>query len=347
MNRALGVTPRVTHRPEHPPGTIVGNYRVLRPLGNGGMAEVVLAASIREPQSPQVAIKLVHRALLSPNSNARLKTEQKILAKLDHPNIARCLDRGTTSRGIPYIVMEYVPGEPIDEHCDAGRLSVERRLRLFLKVCAAVHEAHSIRIVHRDLKPQNILVTANGTPKLLDFGIAKLLDDPQTQQTLAITQLGSRLLTPEYASPEQVRCESITPASDIYVLGILLYQLASGCRPFALQGASVLEIEHIICDQEVARPSVAYGRLGRSEQLRIATVRGLEPPELSYRLQGNLDAIVMKAMRRQPEQRYESAALLARDVQRHLQGEPITAADEPRLRRWLRDFGRTLGISKR
>jgi serine/threonine protein kinase len=340
----------MTHRSDHPPGTVLGQYRVLGPLGSGGMAEVVLAQHVREPQRPHVAIKLVRSAMVSPNVNARLKTEQKILAKLDHPNIARCFDRGTTQRGIPYIVMEYVPGEPIDAYCNRRSLNLEQRLRLFLKVCAAVHAAHSMRIVHRDLKPPNILVTANGTPKLLDFGIAKLLDDPQTLQTLAITQLGMRLLTPEYASPEQVRCESITPASDIYVLGILLYELLSGCRPFMLQGASPVEIERIICEQDPLPPSAAAAASGMTCEAgaRMADERGLPPQELPRRLRGNLDAIVMAAMRREPHERYASAALMGKDIECHLLGEPIIAlavgAGGHGFKRWLRHVGRVLRV---
>jgi eukaryotic-like serine/threonine-protein kinase len=338
---------------DHLPGTVLGHYRILGPLGSGGMAEVVLAEHIRDPRQPRVAIKLVHRGLASPNVNARLKTEQRILAKLDHPNIARFLARGTTSRGIPYLVMEYVPGEPIDAYCDRCQLTLPQRLRVFLKVCAAVHAAHSIRIVHRDLKPQNILVTAHGAPKLLDFGIAKLLYDPQTLQTLAITQLGSRLLTPEYASPEQVRCESITPASDIYVLGILLYELLSGCRPFALQGASALQIEHIICEQTPLPPSTAFERSAATgaDALRIALQRGSSVQALSQYLRGNLDAIVMRAMRREPHERYASALLLGNDIERHLAGAPIaapTAGCEPRgFKRWMRSLGRVLRKNSR
>jgi serine/threonine protein kinase len=337
---------------DHLPGTVLGQYRVLGPLGSGGMAEVVLAEHIREPLRPRVAIKLVHRALASPNVNARLKTEQRILAKLDHPNIARFLDRGTTSRGIPYMVMEYVPGEPIDVYCDRRQLTLEQRLRMFLRVCAAVHAAHSMHIVHRDLKPQNILVTANGTPKLLDFGIAKLLHDPLTSETLAITQFGVRLLTPEYASPEQVCCDFITPASDIYVLGILLYELLSGCRPFALQGVSALEIERIICEQTLLPPSAAFEKsVATSGQVRIAARRGSRVQELLQHLRGNLDAIVMAAMRREPCERYATAALLGKDIQHHLYGKPIAAvAVGGKLRgfkRWVRSIGQVLWGGRR
>ena len=305
------------------------------------MAEVVLAEHTRERVAPRVAIKVVRRELSSPNVNARLKTEQKILARLDHPNIARFLDHGTTRTGAPYIVMEYVAGEPIDSYCDRRRLTLEQRLRLVLKVCAAVHEAHLIRIVHRDLKPHNILVTTEGVPKLLDFGIAKFLDDPQTLQTLAITQVGYRVLTPEYASPEQIRCEPVTPASDIYVLGILLYELLSGCRPFELQGASPAEVEHIVCEQTVLAPSIAVTRaISATEARHIAASRCLQSQELRLQLRGNLDAIVMAAMRRDPQGRYENAVRLAKDIERHLQGEPVSPPVDPRARSgWRRWFG--------
>lgn len=338
------------------PGTLLGPYRVLGRLGSGGMAEVMLAQDLREPWQPQVAIKVVRRALASPNFNARLKTEQKILARLHHPNIARFLDRGTTASGAPFIVMEYVPGEAIDTYCDRLRLPLEQRLRMFVNVCAAVHEAHLIRIVHRDLKPQNILVTAAGVPKLLDFGIAKMLDDRQTLQTLAITQVGFRLLTPEYASPEQVRSEPVTPASDIFVLGILLYELLSGCRPFELRDATAVEAEHIICEQAIMPPSAALGRpdavRGRHEespQERVAAHRSLTFPQLRQRLRGDLDAIVMTALQRDPQSRYPTAALLARDIERHLHGRPIRAPGwrgEEGVRGWMRSIGRALGLVK-
>src|SRR5580658_9577627 len=207
-------------------GDRIGPYRVLRTLGVGGMGEVFLAERADAEFDQRVAIKVVYGGSHTHAVQSRLKIERQILAQLDHPNIAHLLDGGTLPDGTVYIVMEYVDGLPIDEYCDANRLDVTARLRLFQVVCAAVHYAHQNLIVHRDLKPSNILVSGNGTPKLLDFGIAKLLDESQaTHNTVAMTHADFRIMTPDHASPEQVTGGPITTASDIYVLGVLLYKL--------------------------------------------------------------------------------------------------------------------------
>jgi serine/threonine-protein kinase len=310
-----------------PAGQVIGAYRIVRSLGQGGMGEVFLAERADDQFRQQVAIKLVRRGLLSRHVQGRLKQERQILASLDHPNIARLYDGGTTAEGLPYIVMEYVEGEPIDLYCDRRRLTVEERLRLFMKVCGAVHRAHQNLIVHRDLKPSNILVTKDGTPKLLDFGIAKLLDERDMTHTLAMTQADVRVMTPDHASPEQIRGELISTASDIYVLGVLLYELLSGHKPFILRGKGLAELEQTICE-EPPRPLTAPAGSGDDSTMlaeRIAEERSVGPAKLRRQLRGDLDNIVMMAMRKEPERRYSSVEQLAADVERYLNGMPVLA----------------------
>src|SRR6202789_2452069 len=228
-------------------GDRIGPYRVLRTLGVGGMGEVYLAERADAEFEQQVAIKVVHAGLRG--VQARRKNQRPILAQLDHPNIAHLLDGGSLPDGTVYIVMEYVDGVPIDTFCDSNRLDIAARLRLFQTVCAAVHYAHQNLIVHRDVKPSNILVTAAGVPKLLDFGIAKLLDDRQArQQTVAVTHADIRVMTPDHASPEQVRGQAITTSSDVYVLGVLLYKLLAGVGPYVIPSTRLTDIERAICE---------------------------------------------------------------------------------------------------
>src|ERR1700688_194564 len=235
-------------------GDRIGPYRVLRTLGVGGMGEVFLAERADAEFEQQVAIKVVYGG--SPGIQSRLKVERQILAQLDHPNIAHLLDGGSLPNGGAYIVMEYVDGIPIDEYCDSHRLDVAARLRLFQIVCAAVHYAHQNLVVHRDLKPSNILVTAAGVPKLLDFGIAKLLDERQAgRHTLAVTHADVRVMTPDHASPEQIRGQSITTSSDVYVLGVLLYKLLTGTSPFIIPSVRLTDIERAICEKDPPQPS--------------------------------------------------------------------------------------------
>src|SRR3981189_3283987 len=225
-------------------GERIGPYRVLRTLGAGGMGEVYLAERADAQFEQQVAIKVVHGGALAVSMHSRLKLERQILAQLDHPNIAHLLDGGALPDGSAYIVMEYVDGVAIDVFCDSSRLDINARLKLFQTVCAAVHYAHQNLIVHRDLKPSNILVTGAGVPKLLDFGIAKLLDDRQAgPHTLALTHADLRLMTPDHASPEQILGQSITTASDVYVLGVLLYKLLAGVSPFVIASLRLTHIE--------------------------------------------------------------------------------------------------------
>src|SRR5580704_2791164 len=237
-------------------GERIGPYRVLRTLGAGGMGEVFLAERADAEFEQQVAIKVVYGGNLARGVQSRLKIERQILAQLDHPNIAHLLDGGTLPDGTPYIVMEYVDGIAIDTYCDSHCLDIVARLKLFQIVCAAVHYAHQNLIVHRDLKPSNILVTAAGVPKLLDFGIAKLLDDRQAaRHTLAVTQADIRIMTPDHASPEQIRGQTITTASDVYVLGVLLYKLLCGSGPFFISSVRLSEIERAICEKDPPPPS--------------------------------------------------------------------------------------------
>lgn len=309
-------------------GNLIGPYRIVRSLGQGGMGEVFLAQRADDHFHQQVAIKLVRRGLLSRHVQGRLKQERQILASLDHPNIARLYDGGTTSDGTPYIVMEYVDGEPIDIYCDKRGLNVEQRLRLFMTVCSAVHRAHQNLIVHRDLKPSNILVTPDGAPKLLDFGIAKMLDDRAMMHTLAMTQADVRVMTPDHASPEQIRGDLISTASDIYVLGVLLYELLSGCKPYTLRGNRLAELERAICED--ASPPVSTVFTAAQPQLnesvlQIAAQRSMTVAKLRRELRGDLDNIVMMAMRKEPERRYSSVEQFAADIQRHLDGMPVLA----------------------
>jgi serine/threonine-protein kinase len=308
-------------------GERIGPYRVLRTLGEGGMGAVFLAERADGQFEQRVAIKLVRRGLLSRQVQNRLRIERQILATLDHPNIAKLLDGGTTQDGTPYIVMEYIDGEPIDAYCDRNELTLEERLQLFRKVCSAVHSAHQNLVVHRDLKPSNILVTRNGTPKLLDFGIAKLLDERQLMQTLAVTQADVRLMTPDHASPEQVRGDPITTASDVYVLAILLYELLTGLKPFA-RTTRLADLERAICELPPTAPSAAFvasARVPESQLLDLARSRRASPARLRRQLRGDLDKIVLMGLRKEPERRYASVEQFATDIDRFLQGLPVSA----------------------
>lgn len=310
-------------------GQLIGPYRVVRTLGLGGMGEVVLAERADDQFRQQVAIKLVRRGLLSRHVRGRLKIERQILASLNHPNIAKLLDGGVTPDGTPYIVMEYVDGEPIDLYCDRHRLSTAARLRLMQKVCSAVHSAHRNLIVHRDLKPSNILVTADGIPKLLDFGIAKLLDDRDAMHTVAVTQADLRMMTPDHASPEQILGLPVTTSSDIYVLGVLLYELLTGYRPFNLANGRFSELQRIICEEQPVAPSLAVeaARHGgkAAEIAELAQKRSVSLSRWIRDLKGDLDNVVLMAMRKEPERRYASVEQFAADIDRHLNGLPVIA----------------------
>ena len=253
----------------------------------------------------------------------RFRNERQTLAAIDHPNIVKLLDGGSTGEGLPYLVMEYVDGIQIDQYCDQHQLSIDERLHLFRTVCSAVQYAHEKLIIHRDLKPANILITKEGVVRLLDFGIAKLLD-PGFMQTALITQTNWRPMTLGYASPEQVRGQPVTRASDVYSLGILLYELLTGQKPYRSKGESLLEVERAICEQEAEKPSAAVGNPQKSSEL-VSKNRGSEPGRLRRRLQGDLDTIVLKALRKEPLNRYHSAAAFSDDIERYLTSKPVAA----------------------
>jgi serine/threonine protein kinase/TolB-like protein/Flp pilus assembly protein TadD len=318
-------------------GQRMGPYQVTRELGRGGMGAVYLAERADDQYQKQVAIKLVKRGMDTDSILRRFRHEQQILANLDHPNIAKLLDGGTTEDGLSYFIMDYVDGLPIDKYCDTKKLSTMERLKLFRTVCSAVEYAHQHHVVHRDLKPSNILVTADGVPKLLDFGIAKVLHPELPSQTTGSTATALRPMTPEYASPEQVRGSAITPASDIYSLGVLLYELLTGHRPYRLHSLTPQEIEHVICEEEPKKPSTVIGRVekapdgDRARTLTPASVSETRegPPEKLRRcLAGDLDNMVLMALRKEPERRYASVGQFSEDIRRHLEGLPVIACKD-------------------
>jgi serine/threonine protein kinase/tetratricopeptide (TPR) repeat protein len=310
-------------------GTRVGPYRVVSILGHGGMSTVYRGERDDSQYQQTVAIKVLQHATLHPRLRSRLHSERHILATLDHPSIARLIDSGDLEDGTPYLVMEHVDGESIDTYCDSRTLFVRERLELFVKVCVAVQYAHRNLVVHRDIKSSNIFVTVDGTPKLLDFGIAKLLAPESLSHTLPVTRLQERILTPENAAPEQVLGRPITTATDIYSLGVLLYQLLTGRSPYRLLSYSQLQLERAICMDDPARPSqMVIAKVNGekdADRSRISDRRGLSPQRLRARLSGDLDAIVAMAMRKEPDRRYPSVEALADDLNRHLLGQPVRA----------------------
>jgi non-specific serine/threonine protein kinase/serine/threonine-protein kinase len=325
-------------------GRRIGPYRLVRELGQGGMGAVFLAVRDDDVFHKRVALKLLKRGMDTDAIVRRFRTERQILAGLDHPNIARLLDGGTTDDGLPYLVMEFVEGAPLVEYANARGLDVAARLELFLPVCAAVQHAHQNLVIHRDLKPANVLVTAEGVPKLLDFGIAKLLNPEMAGQTLAPTAPGLQLMTPEYASPEQVRGETVTTTSDVYSLGVLLYEFLTGRLPYRLTSRAVSEIVRVVCEEEPVRPSEAVTRPvdvppadarpsgGRPSDARPSgrsRSTGLpDSQRLQRRLEGDLDNIVLKALSKEPARRYASVDQFAEDLRRHLAGLPVLARQD-------------------
>ncbi len=332
--------PGVASPPGSPP--MIGAYRLLRQVGEGGMSTVHLAVRSDDAFKRQVVVKLVRRGMESTAILRRLRTERQILASLDHPYVARLFDGGSTEQGLPYFVMEYVDGVPIDTYCQHNQLTLDERLNLFRKVCAAVHYAHQNLVVHRDIKPSNILVTAGGEPKLLDFGIAKLLNPDLASAETEPTATWHRVMTPSYASPEQVRGKHVTTASDVYSLGVLLYKLLTGRLPRSFKGRSQEEIEQLLTDTDPLPPSAALvlptegpppahgmpseAETSADEALVDAATR---TPEQTRRfrkqLRGDLDAIVLKALRSAPARRYGSVEKLADDVEHYQRGLPVAA----------------------
>ena len=320
-----------------PPGTRrVGPYVLHEKIGQGGMGRVYRAVRSDEAYRRQVALKIVNRGMNTEFILRRFRNERQILAGLDHPNIARLHDGGTTGDGLPYFAMEYIEGKDLLAWCDAHRLSITSRLNLFLDVCGAVAYAHRNLVVHRDLKPGNIFVTAEGVPKLLDFGLAKILNAGVSDRTDDVTGMTARLLTPEYASPEQVRGEKITTSSDIYSLGVILYELLTGRRPYKLRTREPGEVARAVCDEEPERPSTAVARVEEPSAAEdeghpapsaevVSARREADPGRLRRRLSGDLDNIVLMCLRKEPERRYASVESLADDVRRHLDGRPVRA----------------------
>ena len=319
-------------------GQRIGPYQIIREIGHGGMGTVYLATRADDEFKKRVAIKLVRRGMDSDFVVRRFRHERQILASLDHPNIARLFDGGTTADGLPYFVMEYIEGLPIDEYCDRQQLATAARLALFRMVCSAVQYAHQNLVVHRDLKPGNILITADGTPKLLDFGIAKLLNPELAGAEIDVTMTGMRLMTPGYASPEQVRSEAITTASDVYSLGVVLYELLTGHRPYHVSSRPPHEVMRVICESQPTKPSEAVARTevittsdGTSNSITpemVSRTRGGQPDKLRKRLSGDLDNIVLMAMRKESNRRYVSVSQLAEDIRRHLEGLPVVARED-------------------
>jgi serine/threonine protein kinase/tetratricopeptide (TPR) repeat protein len=324
-----------------PPGGIadarIGPYRILREIGRGGMGTVYLG--VRDDVGKRAALKLVRGGLAAPENVDRLLRERRVLAAIEHPNIAALLDAGTTTDGLPYFAMEYVEGEPIDAYCDRRRLVVRERLALAEAVCAAVAHAHARGIVHRDLKPSNILVRDPaegedaGQVKLLDFGIARVLEEQGS--TGELTRTGVRIMTPEVAAPEQVRGDPVSPATDVYMVGVLLYRLLTGHSPYPVRGRSLGEIERAVLEQEPAAPSQTVLRgeppppdapPGEAKTAAaLAELRASTPERLRRELSGDLDHIVLQALEKDPGRRYATAAELLDDLRRYREGLPVRA----------------------
>jgi serine/threonine protein kinase/tetratricopeptide (TPR) repeat protein len=316
-------------------GKRIGAYRIIREIGQGGMAVVYLGDRDDQNYRKQVAIKMVKPGIDTEQVLHRFRNERQTLATLDHSNIVKLLDGGSSEDGSPYLVMEYVEGLPIDKYCDLHKLSIDDRLRLFREVCSAVQYAHEKLVIHRDLKPGNILIAEGGVPRLLDFGIAKLLN-PECFQTPLVTRTDWRPMTPEYASPEQIRGHAVTTTTDVYSLGVLLFELLTGHRPYRSAGQSLLEMERLVCETEPEKPSAVINRteervsdVGDTRTVitpeSVSTQRGLQPAELQRRLRGDLDTIVMKALRKEPERRYGSVDEFSQDIERYLRGMPVRA----------------------
>ncbi len=334
---ALPLTEPPTPRPALV-GKNIGPYQILGEIGRGGMGTVYRAVRSDGEFQREVAIKVIARGLEHPILLDRFRIERQILAKFEHPNIARLLDGGTTDDGLLYFVMEYVQGLPLTRYCDAKNLSVSERIRLLSKACEAVAYAHRNLVVHRDLKPDNILVTEDGVPKLLDFGIAKILESSSpadTDQTITMV----RMVTPAYASPEQIRGEPVGIASDIYALGILLYELLTGRRPYRLE-TGWAESARIICEQQPTRASALIARENIAETEQISRQRNTTAEGLRKRLSGDLDNILAVALRKDPGHRYRSVDQFQQDLLNHLHGRPVMARGDSVVYRAQKFVGR-------
>lgn len=292
-------------------GQKIGVYKVIRELGYGGMGAVYLAERADGNFEQKVAIKLLKREFNTNHFRENFKRESKIQSKLNHPNIARLFDTGTTLEGIPFLVMEYIEGEAIDKYCESNKLPLQSRLKLFNKICGAVSYAHQNLVIHRDLKPSNILVTKEGIPKLLDFGISKILNNEQFEETNAFTILGA--MTPEYASPEQIKGEKVTTSTDIYSLGVVLFKVLTGSLPINFTEKSNKKLFQTITECE---PSIPSGILEKQRSNSVIN---------SPQLKGDIDNIILKSLRKEPERRYQSVEQLSNDIWRFIDGQPVLA----------------------
>jgi serine/threonine protein kinase len=319
---------------DSPIGGRIGTYRIQKEIGRGGMGAVYLAAREDGDFKQQVAVKLIKRGMDTDLVVRRFRFERQILARLSHPNIARLYDGGTTDDSLPFFVMEYVEGEELLDYCDRKNLSAGERLEIFRKICGAVSYAHQNLIVHRDLKPSNILVTEDGEPKLLDFGISKILSSESEVQTGTATALG--MLTPKYASPEQFRGEAVTTGTDVYSLGVILYELLTGNLPYELTNRRIDEVARIVSESEPIRPSSAVsgrqsatGKNSVGKDRKAKTENQKENPKSKIQnlksLKGDLDNIILKTLKKEPERRYASVDRLSEDIRRFQAGLPVSA----------------------
>jgi serine/threonine protein kinase len=319
-------------------GRHFGAYRILHEIGGGGMGSVYLADRVDEAFHKRVAIKIVRPGFADAEITGRFRQEREVLAALDHPTIARLIDGGSTEEGVPYFVMEYADGQPIDSWCDQHKADVTRRLELFRTVCSGVQHAHDRLVLHRDLKPANIFVTADGGVKLLDFGIAKLLARDAVPGTSVDTVPAMRVMTPRYASPEQVRGEPLSVTSDVYALGVVLYELLTGHWPYRTQSHLLHEVTRAICEEEPTVPSAVLDEVAQAPSdtatmhpltpEMISAVREGAPARLRRRLEGDLDTILLKALAKDPVRRYRSVEQFSEDVRRHLEGMPVAARED-------------------
>jgi serine/threonine-protein kinase len=333
---ALGVSPSAPQR--------AGPFRIVRELGAGGMGVVYLAEREDGQFEQRVALKLIRHVGRGDGVIRRFVEERRILALLEHPGIARLVDGGVTDQGMPYFAMELVEGDPIDTYCDVRCLTTDERLDVFGDVCDAVQYAHEHLVIHRDLKPSNILVRSDGQLKLLDFGIAKLLDPLRAADGGTYTQTGLIALTPEYAAPEQIRGAGVSTATDTYALGVLLYRLLAGRRPYDVRGKTPADVERIVCESEPPRPSATLGADGADDAPERARLRGVTVDKLRRQLQGDLDLIVMKALHKDATRRYASAAFLRDDLQRYRTGRPVLARPDSAAYRFRKFASRNRSV---
>src|SRR5678816_3190493 len=339
-NTEMGMLQAIADEEDPMIGRRLGAYRIEREIGRGGMGAVYEALRADNEFNKRAAIKLVKRGMDTDFILRRFRKERQILAALDHPHIAGLLDGGTTEDGLPYFVMEYIEGQPLYSYCDANQLNITERLKLFRSICDAVHYAHQKHVVHRDIKPSNVLITSAGIAKLLDFGIAKLLNpDLAGDITHDPTATAMRLMTPEYASPEQVQGAPTTPTTDVYSLGVLLYELLTGHRPYRLRNRAPHEIARVICEEMPAPLSVVITRpddlllpapFGEESAtlVNLYSARGATLESLHKEFSGDLDEIVMRSLRKEPQWRYQSANDLREDISNYLEGRPISTLAE-------------------